>query len=256
MGKTNIRQDIVDVIESAFPDGILDMSIDFDGSYFRDVYPKLKAKLLEIKGACLNYERNPEGGLGGADESRFFEDLSEWDDETDSFEDLQVSDEFSSSYHLFFLGLTDEKYKFMCEDEELEDETTMKKVEGVLTIGCSVGVSLLAPFAIITLDSMEVYESSMHTIPDIEQHIFDQNGGAVDPDEYFRDMIGKKALQALHFLRIKITSILESFGIALFPVEEAHKTVSWLKAGEGVFVGKEITSEVITVRQVLFFRGV
>lgn len=61
---TDIRKDVVEAIDRAFPEGVVDMTIDFDESYLVDVYPKLTAKLSRIKGAALLYERGPDGGPG------------------------------------------------------------------------------------------------------------------------------------------------------------------------------------------------
>jgi hypothetical protein len=54
-----IRKDVALAIERAWPDGVVDMPIDSDESYFWDIYPKVKQDLSRIKGATLLFERGP-----------------------------------------------------------------------------------------------------------------------------------------------------------------------------------------------------
>ena len=55
-------QSIADAIRDAWPDGVIDASVDWDDAPFLDVCPKLKAALSRIRRGAVLYEREPEGG--------------------------------------------------------------------------------------------------------------------------------------------------------------------------------------------------
>ncbi len=243
---TDIRKDIAEAIRKAFPDGVIEMPTDFDGSYYWNIHPKLKPKISRIEGAALLYERDPKGG-------------PVLDGKSDPDEDTPGWSEQSSSYYLFSVGLRGDKFKYDTESEEPDENDILQPVTGVGTIGCAVGVSLLAPFATIMLCCMENYESGGYSCPDIEPCIFTIEGEVVDLDVHFEEFMGKEALHALHVLRGSITSILESLGIAVLPEGELRKVVPWLRAGEKAFVGITFKfysgGKDITVKDAFFFRG-
>lgn len=51
--QTDLPQHIVDAIHHAWPDGLLDMPVDWDDTPFWEVYPRLKAALSHIPRAGL-----------------------------------------------------------------------------------------------------------------------------------------------------------------------------------------------------------
>ena len=59
----DLREDVRETIERAWPDGVVEMAFNSDESYFWDVYPKLEAAIQRLKGARLVHEHKPEGGL-------------------------------------------------------------------------------------------------------------------------------------------------------------------------------------------------
>ena len=249
----DIRADVVKAIEEAFPNDVVDMMFDPDESHLADVYPKLRRKLSKVKGANLLYERAPDGGPGWAEQRRWY------DDELDELDDF-FSDGLSSSYYLFFVGLSNDRYKWGVELEALVEDPSgedvgVEVVQGAGTAGCAVGVSMIAPFATIMFESMDHYEDGTFSYPDVQGHVYDTDGEAVDMEDYFRERLSKKGFQALDALRGKVAKILESFGFSVLPDEELQRAVSWLEADDEALVGPALTGEDITVKDAFFFRG-
>lgn len=120
-------------------------------------------------------------------------------------------------------------------------------------IGCTVAISLLTPFAVISLNDMSVFEDGSSTEPEIELNIENEDGDSVHQEEHFRELVGEKAFAILQALRGKISAILEKLGIVVLPEEEWRKPVSWLKGGEEAFVGTN--GEPIRVLEAFFFEG-
>jgi hypothetical protein len=223
------------------------MAFDSDESYFWDVHPKLAAAIQRIKGAKLVHEREPEDG-------------PVWFDHADSEEDPPDDQERSRSYHLFFVCPEGKAFTYKTERESLgepgeedegENEWPMETVTGTGRTGWSVAVSLLAPFAVITLSDMETFEDSSTSDPSIESHGFTEMGQRIDPEVEFRKLKGEQALNILLKLRGRICDILSRYGIGVLPEEEWRKPVPWLRADDGVFVG--IVGEPIRVLDALFF---
>jgi hypothetical protein len=150
----DLRADVREAIERAWPDGVVKMAFDSDESYFRDVYPKLEVAMQRFQGARLVHEREPEGGPA-------------WFDDSDPEEYSPDEQEPSRSYHLFFVCPDGEAFTYQTEmetldtlddNEEDENELPREAVAGSGITGWSVAVSLLAPFAVITLSDMESFE--------------------------------------------------------------------------------------------------
>lgn len=251
---SNIRKDILETLDSIFPGNVIEMWDGFEESHLEDIYDDLKTKLSAIKTATLDYERDWEGN-----DPRFdnFNQPPGWNDEKENFhEPIPVPmGDISSSYHLFFLGLKGGRFRCECEDDTLDNDGNLEEVKGIETLGCSVGISLLAPFAVIMTGSRSVYEDGSYTCPDIETYIFEHNGEPVDMEDHIRQIAGEEALQAIRELKNRITSILESFGISILPDEEAEKPVPWLQPGEEVCI-ETLPDETIKLKDAFFFRGV
>ena len=116
-----------------------------------------------------------------------------------------------------------------------------------------VGISLIAPFAVVTLDEMEVFENGSRSEPGVEPHIFGLDGRKLDVEEHYREMVEDEGLAVLRKLRTEVVRVLNDFAIAVIAEGDLDKPVPWLRAGEEVFLGD--AGAPITVRQAFFFRG-
>ena len=246
-----IREDIREALNRAWPDGVIEMTFDSEDSYFGDVYPTLAAALRRIKGSHLAHEIEAEAE-------------PVWFDDSDSGEDLPDDREPSRSYHIFFVCPDGEEFTYETEIESLaepggldegedEAEWPMEAVSGTGTTGWCVAVSLLAPFAVITLSDREVFEDGSASEPSIESRGFTEAGQRIDPEAEFLKFKGEQAFEKLLKLRGRIVDILDRYGIGVLPEEECRKPVSWLRADPGVLVG--IAGDPIRALDALFFEG-
>lgn len=162
---SGLREDVREAIERAWPDGVVEMAFDSDESWFHDVHPKLASAIWRIKGAQLAHEREKEPG-------------PVWFDHSDPEEDPPDDQEPSRSYHLFFVCPEGEAFTYETEIESIaepdwdgdeeESELPMETVAGSGRTGWAVAVSLIAPFAVITLSDMEAFEDGSFSEPTIE----------------------------------------------------------------------------------------
>jgi hypothetical protein len=245
-----LREDVREAVERACPDGVVEMAFDSDESYFWDVHPELRAAMQKLKGARLVHEREADGG-------------PIWFDSSDPEEDPPDDSVPSRSYHLFFVCPEGEAFTYECEIESLaepeceedwnEDEMPMETVAGRGRTGWSVAVSLLAPFAVVTLSDMDTFEDGTTLEPSIESHGVTETGQRIDEEAEFRESKGEQAFEILLKLRGRICDILSRHGISVLPEEEWRKPVPWLRAGEEVLVGT--MGEPIRVLDALFFEG-
>jgi hypothetical protein len=123
-----LREDVREAIELSLPDGVIEMAIDPEDSYFWDVLPKLQKALGGIPGAALRGEWAPEG---------------------------------EASFYLFFVAPRNQVFRY---DVELDDDG----MTGEGWIGCAVAVSLLAPFGVVTIGESETYRKGATTEPPID----------------------------------------------------------------------------------------
>ncbi len=216
------------------------MPANLDEAPFWDTYPKLKAGLSRIPASALLYEHEPQGGPHWGDGSNPEEDPPEWNEE-------------SRSYHLFFLSPLDDRFRFETETIEPDENDVERRLQGEGRIGCVVAVSLIAPFAAVGLDEMEVFENGSRSDPDVDPHIFGLDGQKLDMEEHYREMVDDEGLALLRKLRAKIVRVLTEFGVAVIPGVDLDKPVPWLRADDEVLV--EHAGEPITVRRAFFFRG-
>jgi hypothetical protein len=240
--KTDIPKQIFTAIGSVWPDGIVQIDCDLiEDSYFYEVYRKLFRSLSSIKGASLHYER-------GANEQR------QWEDNWDSrWSDNLPIDDNTYSYHLFFICPDDKLFRYEVETEEPdeEDPDVQQTVAGHGFIGCVVGVSLLARFAIVGLNSFQRYENGGHTCPGLEVCVLDETGRRVTAEEYFRGHVGDGGIRLLHSLRDRIAKVLQTHHLTVLSEEDQQKAVPWLRASE------EILQEEgpVTVKGAFFFEA-
>jgi hypothetical protein len=114
-------------------------------------------------------------------------------------------------------------------------------------------VSLLAPFAVITLSGMETFEDGSSSEPTLESNAFTETGQRVDPEAEFLKFKGEQSFQILLKLRGRICDIPGKHGIVVLPEAEWHKPVPWLRADEDVLAGT--AGEPVRVLDGLFFEG-
>ena len=243
-----IRKDLVQLIHQTFPDGIVEDTCVPEESYFTDLYSALRGKILKLRGAHLLYEREPNPEV-------------EWADDADPDEDPPLDNGLSSSYHVFFLGLTGKQFRYRTEieggpevEEEWENETS-ETITGEGTLGCVLAVSVLAPLAAIRFGGLDCYENGSQSQPDLWDGYYSDDWVPIDPEVHIREAFGSQAVRALSNLRKRIATVLESLSITLLPPEEACKPVPWLEAGEDAFVGEAAGRPEITVQDAFFFKG-
>lgn len=235
--QTDLPKHIADAIRDAWPDGVIDMSVDWDDAPFWEVYPKLKAALSHLRRGAVFYEREPEGGPRWGETSNPDEDLPDYDE--------------SRSYYLFFVSSMDDRLKFATDTIEPDEEDVERRFQGEGRIGYVVAVSLVAPFAVVTLNQVEIFENGNRSEPDVEPHIFGLDGRTVDPDDHYRELVDETGLKVLRTLRADIVRVLERLAVVVVPEEDLNRPVRWLQATEDIIVGDSIT-----VRDAFFFRSV
>jgi hypothetical protein len=99
---TSLRRDVQEAIDCIWPDGIVEMSLDPEESYFFELHPKLSRALRRIRNTRLVYEREADGG-------------PVWWEESDPEEDPPDEIERSRSYHTYFVSPDGEGFTFETE---------------------------------------------------------------------------------------------------------------------------------------------
>jgi len=238
--KSDLPKHLADAIRHAWPAGVVDMPVNLYEAPFWKMYPKLMASLLRIARSTVLYEREPQGG-------------PRWGEVSDPEEHSQDWNEGSSSYYQFFISLLDDRFQFDTDIIEPDEDGIERRFQGEGRIGCVAGISLVAPFAVVKLDQIEVFENGSRSEPSVEPHIFGLDGRKVDLEEHYREMVDDEGLMLLGQLRSQVVRILNDFGVAVIPEEDLDRPVPWLSVGDEVFLGD--SGESITVQQALFFHG-
>ena len=244
MGAKRIPHEVAAAIGKCWPGGEVG-EFDTDESYFRDIHRRLERDLRRIAGASLLWQTE-------ADETRSSWDNDDWEDEPPPRRDFQ-------SYHVFFLAPHGDEFQFEAETESPEepedpedDELTTATYAGKGWRGCIVGISLVAPVAVIILGDYSEFEDGSASTPDPEPSMFSpKTGQPVDTTEYYRKALGEKAFRKLETLRQKTTAVLTKHHIRLLDHSILHLPVPALKASEDLFLEKPLR-----VRDAFFFRGV
>jgi hypothetical protein len=250
-----LRRDVQEAIDRTWPDGIIEMSVCPDESYFAGLHPKLSRALRRIRNTSPVYEREADGG-------------PVWWEESDPEEDPPDEIERSRSYHTFFVSPDGEGFTFETETEGVTEPEFMtqdfaeagwgedppvSRISGSGRTGWVVAVSLLAPFAVIELGDMVTFEDGSTTDPEIESYGQTADGEPVDPEGNFRETCGARAYKTIVSLRAKITDILEEFGITVVPAEEWRKPAPWLRGTEEILIG--LDGKAIRVLDAFFFES-
>lgn len=240
-----LGKNVAAALRETYAGGLVSADIVFKkGSYLDGVCAPLRARLAEIDGTEVLWERPPQGG-------------PQWKKGRDPDTNPPDWHEEPSSYHLFFVALQGEEYEYEGELPELQDveggvEPIEVSVSTVGRIGCIAAVSRVAPFAVVRLRDMEFTANGWNTDPDLGCTIFNLDGSAMDMDEYFGEMFEDEGVKALHRLRDKIAKVLGAFDIEVLSDEELSKGVSGLRAEPEIVVGAQ--NGELTVEKALFFR--
>jgi hypothetical protein len=230
--------EIIGEIQPVFSNGVIDWLPDEENWNFCEACHPLRDKLRGIKGAAILYERKPS-------------DAPRWDDDSDSGKDFCDWQEETRSYHLFFIGPTGKRFEFPIQEETTDDHGCWVSVVGVDRVGYAVGVSMVAPYAIIKLDHLRRMEDGSESVSDIETTRLDQDGQAVEAEQYLAELLDSDRLAELEALRARIAGVLVSLGIPVLTREQAQLVVPDLKMGED-FCRLGLGDEV-TVFDALFF---
>ncbi len=221
----SIHPEIDKILRQAYPQGVMAPSLDIQTSHLAEVFPRLKTNLLELDGAAIGYERDPLGGEG----------WSAGDGRLPPGPGGPGGDQ-PASYYLLFLAATAESCRV---DDEL------------LKIGYSVALSVMAPAALVVLNSMDDDEDHFsQSVPDITpETVEDANGREVEIGRFCRRTLSAEGLADLERLEAEVTAAVERFGFRVMPEEELGKPVPWLQVPAMPFARPVRLS----VRDALFF---
>lgn len=202
-------------------------ALDIQKSHLAEVFPRLKARLLELEGAAVGFERDPLGGEGwSAGRGRL-----------PSGPATGTVRDHPSSYYLFFLAATAEPCR-------VDDGETLK-------VGYSVALSVVAPLALIVLNHMEIDDEHFsHSVPDVTpDEVETESDEPVEIGRFCRETLPAEGLAALERLREEITATLTELGFRVLPEEEQRKPIPWLEVPAMPFARPARLS----VRDALFF---
>jgi hypothetical protein len=215
--------------------------------------PRLRSALATIKGSAILYTRD----RSGEDvEERFTSTPFSFDDDDWEKNWPDAGPGNSYSYHLFFVGLSDPAMQSDCESEsEMDDQGTLETVAGKETLGYPVGVSLLAPVAMVQADAFACFEDGSASCPHLRDKWFDNTDPDTDPLFGPGANLDEGTARALKRLRASIAHVLMSARLKELPSDLARTKVPGLRPGSEAFVGKRYTGHPITVQDALFFAG-
>jgi len=112
-------------------------------------------------------------------------------------------------------------------------------------------VSLLARFAVVSLNDILTFEDGSTSEPETESCAQTEEGELITNSEaHWLAFHGEAAFVILQKLRGEIVSILKREGITVVQEDEWRKPVPWLRGGEGIFA---CSSEPIRVLDAFFF---
>ena len=242
MGAQRIPPDVAAAIEECWPDGVIE-EVDTDESYFHGIHARLERDLRKIPGASLLWQTEPE------DHRAYWND----DDEPPPFPpDFQ-------SYRVFFLAPPGTEFE--TETESLEEPDPLDPGGELETVtypgrgryGCSVAISLAAPFAAVSFDDYAQFEDGSNFAPDRCNVAYsDETGQPVDTDAATREALGESAFAKLENLRARIVKVLAKYGVTVLEKAILNLPAPHLKSDREVFLeGKKLT-----VGDAFFFRGV
>jgi len=240
-------EDVLHAIRNAYPEGIVsDDVLGAEDSYFESMRDDVRRALRGIQGTVLLFERPPEGRLHWSEGSDPKNDPPDW-----------VED--PASYDLVFLGLEGAQFEFEGELEEDEAPEGATEPRTILVpsagrIGCAVGISIVAPFAVARFTEMEWTDTGSNTLPDIEPSLYELDGSEADMEAHYEELYLEAGIQALRNLRREVAAILLQFGIRVLAEDELKQPIPELQHDPERHVFDAGTR--ITVEDALFFRGI
>jgi len=245
------------LIEKAWPDGIVEMPIDEDESYFWDIYDKLKAKISKVRGVSMFDERPASTEVDSID-----------DEDENGLEEAWRDG--SRSYHLFVIELqtkigvpiveaedTGEDVDLQADDApddiETESEFDEEEFDEPEIIGHSLGfllaVSLVAPVAIVMDYALEETEYGTDASPPLGLPCaFDSASDEVEPDH--RSYLSAKDRKRADAVQERLVRAVEETGLTVLPFDQRKNKIPGLRAGSEAFL-----SEPIRVQDAFFFEG-
>jgi hypothetical protein len=226
--------------------------LDEEESHIHSTFPALVRKLSLIRGGRITYEREP-----------FPE--PEWAEGDEPYEDLPAFTDFSSSYRLLFVECVGDDMTYEVETETFADELNLDEedeldedespeiitVHGEGVVGCSVGLSLIAPFAAVDFNVMERFEDGGFTEPDLVPSVL--SGGSEESSglsDHLRSLLDPSAWRRLIAFRKRIVKTVDSHRIRVLEENELRRPLRFLRFSADVI---PIDVEP-TVRSALFFR--
>ncbi len=225
---TNLSEDVATAIAECWPDGVIG-EFDAAESYFTDIQPDLERDLGKIAGASLDWQTLP-------------------------------GDEPWQSYHVFFLSPAGVEFEFETEIETQEEsggpvdagvEIATVTVPGRGRYGCSAVVSLVSPFAYVSLCEWAQFEDGGDSRPDPADFSYvTEDDEPADAESHYRDTLEPGVFSRLDGLRLRIAAVLEKHEVRVLDEEILDTPALGLAPDENVYPGGEPL-----VRDAFFFRG-
>jgi hypothetical protein len=223
--------DLARLVERTWRDGIIE-EFDRSVSYFWRIHAAIRGDLLRSCRSGLFWETPDPHGLIDTDRDD--------DDEFGTANEVQFQ-----SYQVFFLSpggaefVGAEETDGYAESEDPEEESGEATYGGERTSGYAVGISLLAPVAVISWSSMASFDDGSF-----------ENADVSPPGQGEPESVSKPALRKLEQLRDGIAKVLQKHKIRLLDEAELG-TPAGLRACDEVFV-----NDPVRVFDAFFFRGV
>ncbi|MBZ5626234.1 MAG: hypothetical protein LAQ69_47250 [Acidobacteriia bacterium] len=254
-----IPKDLASAIEKCWPGGEVDQ-FDDEESYFHEISASLERDLRTIRGTSLQWQTSEDYAAVRRDD---------WDDDWEHEPPLERD---WQSYRVFFLAPDGAEFHYenepgdsaelgdfdvdedvdLGEDEDDEEEAGYEPfcpVEG--WIGCSVAISLAAPFALIGFDELARDQDGNSIEPDVDSCAYAVKAGKWGGDgEHGGTILDEKSIRKMEKLRAKIADIVAKHGIQVLDPSTLDQPVPGLAPGEVVFLEK-----LVRVRDAFFFRG-
>ncbi len=217
-------KDVDNAIWKAWPDGVVNIPANPETS-LSDIYSRLKDRLSQVPGASVKYERAPQGQTN--------------------------PDEGPCSYWVVFIAPTAELYNFTSDSIRPDEDGVDQPVSGEGWMGCMVAISAIAPFAVVRLDELEVYENGSKMVPEVEPHMCDFDMRPLDMEKHYLEVFDEYGLVVLTELRAAVYRILEELEIPVIPQAELERQAPGLRAGGKLRTMK--AGDPVTVQQAFFY---
>lgn len=278
--RSKLSPEIAEILKKAFPDGMvrMDFAASAEECYLKKIYPELRKQLASMEGCRIGFEHDPFLGAG----RRKWEDVEgfdacdpknfdpaywqifveclgpdmrcsiemdaenvEWEDSERTPEDEWAFGDVDGDEELDLDGEADEALEEEWVEHECE-EPDASVLRGTAVAGCNVGISLIAPFALVEFDELDSYEDGSLDLPSVH------SVGALDPDvsaDDFGERLSEKAWNRLKELRECIVKNIDSCGIRVLSSKELETPVPFLRPDDGIIPGEDQ----VTLRSALFF---